>query len=109
MRTCADGGRCLFLHTSESGLMEGLSAAEAMRLGTLPIVAPTGGLKDTVEAGPCPREKACHGHTRGLEVFTQSQFCTWSLALRHGPSWSPHDKGAPLTEGSPKNQKVTLI
>jgi glycogen synthase len=24
---------------------------EAMRLGTLPIVAPTGGLKDTVEAG----------------------------------------------------------
>ena len=26
--------------------------SEAMRMGTLPIVAPTGGLKDTVEAGP---------------------------------------------------------
>ena len=29
----------------------GLVQMEAMRLGTLPIVAPTGGLKDTVEAG----------------------------------------------------------
>ena len=28
----------------------GLVQMEAMRLGTLPIVAPTGGLKDTVEA-----------------------------------------------------------
>merc|ERR1719401_2637224 len=29
----------------------GLVQMEAMRLGTLPIVAPTGGLKDTVEDG----------------------------------------------------------
>ena len=31
----------------------GLVQMEAMRLGTLPIVAPTGGLKDTVEESKC--------------------------------------------------------
>ena len=31
----------------------GLVQMEAMRLGTLPIVAPTGGLKDTVEDLDC--------------------------------------------------------
>ena len=36
----------------------GLVQMEAMRLGTLPIVAPTGGLKDTVEAGEMGRNGA---------------------------------------------------
>ena len=41
----------------------GLVQMEAMRLGTLPIVAPTGGLKDTVE-------ERCvgHGHHGGVEL-----------------------------------------
>ena len=45
---------------------------EAMRLGTLPIVAPTGGLKDTVEVGlgvgpgPGARKVIC------FQVFSSS-------------------------------------
>jgi glycogen synthase len=48
---------------------------EAMRLGTLPIVAPTGGLKDTVEAGGKVGEMA--SETRKIVVDPVSLTKTW--------------------------------
>ena len=53
MWTCADGGEA-FQKLRPCGYVNGTRSTfvpmKAMRLGTLPIVAPTGGLKDTVEA-----------------------------------------------------------
>ena len=53
----------------------GLVQMEAMRLGTLPIVAPTGGLKDTVEAGGKVGEMA--SETRKIVVDPVSLTKTW--------------------------------
>ena len=48
LRPRADGGRTPSPE-DQSGCSS-LAQCQAMRMGTLPIVAPTGGLKDTVEA-----------------------------------------------------------
>ena len=64
LRPRTDGGRrsqvprskwlfesaAMFAHLDRSSSSSSSELPQAMRMGTLPIVAPTGGLKDTVEA-----------------------------------------------------------
>ena len=79
----------------------GLVQMEAMRLGTLPIVAPTGGLKDTVEARKIGPEREtwvwhgfspCHKRPGVFLIFRGSQQRpSLSTGCRAGgtfPSWA---------------------
>ena len=62
---------------------------EAMRLGTLPIVAPTGGLKDTVEA-------------RKIGQLNERPVVTWVLV-----GFSHHQEALSSFFGDPKRPSLS--